>query len=71
MVDIVIHEDHAWEIRQYDPDSRLIRSLMTDPGERRSAGRETALPSRLKLVAFGPSEYALTLDLIEARELSE
>jgi len=71
MVDIVIHEDHAWEIRQYDPDSRLIRSLMTDPGDRRTAGRENPVPGRLKLVAFGPVEYALTLDLIEARELSE
>ncbi len=71
MVDIVIHEDHLWEIRQYDQDSRLIRSLKTDFGSRGTAGRQNPIPAKLELTAFGPSEYALTLDLIEARELSE
>jgi hypothetical protein len=67
-VDIIIHEDHLWEIRQYDRDSRLIRSLETDPDSRGSAGSQNPIPARLKLTAFGPFEYVLTLDLIEARE---
>jgi hypothetical protein len=71
MADIVIHEDHSWEIRQYNHDLRLIRSVVTDPAGKKTSGRESALPVRLKLAAFGLSEYALTLDLIEARESSE
>jgi hypothetical protein len=67
-VDIVIHKDHGWEIRQYDHDSRLIRSLKTDSGGRGSAGRQGPVPGRLELTVLGPSEYMLTLDLIEARE---
>jgi hypothetical protein len=70
-IDIVLQEDHLWEIRQYDSDSRLIRSLKTDPGRRGPAERQDPIPARLKLTAFGPSEYALTLDLIEVRELRE
>lgn len=68
MVDIVIHEGHLWEIRQYDPDSRLIRSLKTDPDSRGSAGSQNPIPVRLELTALGPSKYVLTLDLLEARE---
>jgi hypothetical protein len=70
-VDIVIHEDQLWEIRQYDQDSRLIRSLKTDPDTRGSAGSQNPIPARLELTAFGPSKYGLTLDLIEARGLSK
>jgi len=66
-IDIVLYEDHLWEIRQYDPDSRLIRSLKTEPGSRGPVQRQDPIPVRLKLTAFGPSEYALTLDLIEVR----
>jgi hypothetical protein len=71
MVDIVIHEAHVWEIRQYDHNARLIRSLKADPGSRGTAGRQNPIPVRLELTAFGPSEYALTLDLIEARDLGK
>lgn len=66
-VDIVIHEDHVWEIRQYDQDSGLIRSLKTDSGGRGPAGRQNPVPGRLELTVLGPSEYMLTLDLIEVR----
>ena len=71
MADIVIHKDHSWEIRQYNHDLRLIRSVATDPAGPKAGGREAALPVRLKLAAFGPSEYALTLDLIEVRDVGE
>lgn len=68
MVDVVIYEDHHWEIRQYDQDSRLIRALKTEPDTRGSAGSQHPIPARLELTALGPSKYVLTLDLIEARE---
>jgi hypothetical protein len=68
-VDIVIHGDRGWGIRQYDGDDRLIRSLTTDSHNPGAAQAGTPIPARLKLTASGPAEYALTLDLIEAREL--
>ncbi len=71
MVDIVIHGDHVWEIRQYDQDSRLVRSLKTGSDRRGTAGSQNPIPVRLELTAFGSSEYALTLNLIEARELGK
>jgi len=68
-VDVVVHEDNGWEIRQYDRDDSLIRSLKTDPDSR--PAEKGPIPSRLKLTASGPAEYALTLDLIEAWELGK
>jgi hypothetical protein len=68
-VDIIIHGDRGWEIRQYDRDNRSIRSLKRDPHSPGSAEEKTPIPARLRLTASGPAEYALTLDLIEAREL--
>ncbi|MBU0734838.1 MAG: hypothetical protein KJ573_00410 [Proteobacteria bacterium] len=71
IVDIITHKDRPWEIRQYDHDFRLIRSLKTHMGSERTTERQNAIPARLELTAYGPSEYSLTLELIEARELTK
>ena len=68
IVDIITHKDHPWKIRQYDHDFRLIRSLKTYPDSEGSTEKRHAIPGRLELTAYGPSQYSLTLKLIEARE---
>jgi len=66
MVDIIDQGKHTWEIKQYLPDYRLVRTVkIMSTAEPDSAGRKEISDSIL-LIAHGSSGYSLAMDLVEA-----
>ena len=70
IVDIVLREDDTWEIREYDPYSRLIRCVKADSLNRQQANSYD-IPEKITLVSYGKHEYILILSLIKAKQLTD
>jgi hypothetical protein len=66
LVDIISRAAHNWEIRQYLPDYRLVRTVKCiSAGEPGSAGRK-GIADKIELKAHGSPGYALAMELVEA-----
>lgn len=61
--DIIVDPEGRWEIRRYDADNRLVRTITTDGTEVTSAN---GFPSRVYLEARGTARYRLHLSMMEA-----
>jgi hypothetical protein len=71
MVDIISRAAHNWEIRQYLPDYRLVRTVKCiTAGEPGSAGRK-GIADKIELKAHGSPAYALDMELVEAIPLTK
>ena len=66
IVDLVIHGDSSWQIRQYSRQLRLIRTVTAFFNKKNSAEEQAAIPVRLELTAHGVAGYNLIMDLVEA-----
>ncbi len=66
IVDLVIHGDRSWQIRQYSRQLRLIRTVTAVFGKENPAAEQAAIPVRLELTAHGVAGYNLIMDLVEA-----
>jgi hypothetical protein len=71
MVDIISRPAHNWEIRQYLPDYRLVRTVKSmsaaEPG---SAGRK-GIADKIELKADGSPKYELDMEMVEAIPLTK
>lgn len=68
IVDVITNQNGPWEIRQYNDDSKLTRSVRAYPNRQGATEKQKTIPGRLVLTAYGSHGYSLTLELIEARE---
>jgi len=68
IVDVIGRNKNLWEIRQYNDNSDLSRSVRAYPDSKRAVKKQEAIPGRLVLTAYGSPGYSLILELIEARE---
>jgi hypothetical protein len=66
IVDLVIHGDRSWQIRQYSQQLRLTRTVTAFFSQENSAEEQAAMPDRLELTAHGVAGYNLIMDLVEA-----
>ena len=66
--DIVLQPDGLWEIRRYNQNHRLMRTIAPMAKEDLHAG---GLPSRVVLKAYGLGGYELRMSLIEAVPLEK
>lgn len=67
VVDVITTGTDSWEIREYNDDFALTRSVRAYPNPQRNNKKQESVPGKLVLTAYGSSEYSLTLELIEAR----
>jgi hypothetical protein len=67
-VDVIVHPDGSWEIKQYDSSARMERSVRGFFVEKNQTEGVSGkmVPQRLELTAHGFVGYKLSLDLIEA-----
>lgn len=66
MVDLVIHGDRSWQIRQYSRQLRLKRTVTAFFSNENPTEEQSAIPDRLDLTAHGATSYKLIMDLVEA-----
>jgi hypothetical protein len=71
ITDIVTGDNSAWEIRRYNKNKTLSRSIKASKPEKLSGQGGTWLPGRIEIKAHGMHEYLLTLDLIESELIAE
>jgi hypothetical protein len=69
IVDLMIHGDRSWQIRQYSRQLRLIRTVTAFFSKKNPAAEQAAIPVRLELTAHGLAGYNLIMDLVEAVSL--
>jgi hypothetical protein len=67
VVDVITTGNGSWEIREYSDDFALTRSVRAYPDPQGNGEKQKSVPGKLVLTVYGPSEYSLTLELIEAR----
>ena len=70
-VDVIRRHNNLWEIRQYNDNSDLSRSVRAYPDSKRAVKKQENIPGRLVLTAYGSHGYSLILELIEARVSSQ
>lgn len=70
IVDLVIHRDRTWQIRQYNRRFRLNRTVSAFFSQKDPIEEGYAIPHRLELTAHGVAGYKLIMDLVEAVPLS-
>ena len=63
VVDVIVHEDDAWEIATYAGGQKPLRKV-------RASSVRDGIPEMLELSAFGFREYSLRLKLISAEAVS-
>ena len=66
--DLLTTEDHGWELRAYNKDGTLRRTLIADGSGAENAA--TRIPKHLTLIAHGMLGYELNLTLVEALPLT-
>lgn len=66
IVDLVIQSDRSWQIRQYNRNLRLNRTVTASFSKKNPAAEHPAIPDRLELTAHGVGGYNLMMDLVEA-----
>lgn len=66
IIDLVIHGDRSWQIRQYSRQLRLKRTVTAFFSQENPAKDQNAIPDRLELTAHGIAGYNLIMDLVEA-----
>jgi hypothetical protein len=71
IIDIITFPDNAWEIRQYDKDLRLARTIRASLPTTADGSSQRVIPRRLELKAHGPPGYELSMSLVSAFSLSE
>ncbi len=63
VLDLTVHADDSWEMKQYNPNLDLIKTVMaTDLSD----SSQQRLPKTLKLTTHGLLGYEMTMHLIEA-----
>jgi hypothetical protein len=72
VVDVTTASECNWEIRQYDPDGALVKTVKADqcrilPGSSPKIG----FPGRIKLASRGKKRYALAFELKGAKRLTK
>ena len=70
IVDLVIHGDRTWQIRQYNRQFRLKRTVSAFFSQENPGENQYTIPHRLELTAYGDAGYKLIMDLVEAVPLS-
>jgi len=70
IVDLVIHGDRTWQIRQYNRQFRLKRTVSAFFSPKNPGENQYTIPHRLELTAYGDAGYKLIMDLVEAVPLS-
>jgi len=71
IVDIITSLDQTWEIRQYNHDLRLDRTVKGIQAKSTGPGYYPGITQRIELTAYGASGYALVMDLVEAIPLTK
>jgi hypothetical protein len=71
MVDIIRRKVHNWEIRQYLPDYRLVRTVKSMSAEEPGSAGRKGIADKIELNAHGSPGYALVMDLVEAIPLTK
>ena len=71
IVDIIIHSDHYWEIRQYTHDFCLFRTVKGYVAKNAGSTGQPEIPDRIDLTSHGPSGYTLVMNLVEAIPLMQ
>jgi hypothetical protein len=71
IIDIVTNSDNTWEIRQYNKDLRLTRTVRAWPPNDAGSGDNQHIPKRLELKSRGFHGYRLAMTLVDAVLLSE
>ncbi len=66
IVDIIIHGDHFWEIKQYTHDFRHDRTVRCYVTKKTGPMGQPEIPDRIELTAHGPKGYRLVMNLVEA-----
>jgi hypothetical protein len=66
IVDLVIHGDRSWQIKQYSRQLHLIRTVTAFFSKKNPAAEQATIPVRLELTAHGVAGYNLIMDLVEA-----
>ncbi len=70
LMDVIHHPDRSWEIRKYDKDQKLTRTVHALWPINLGSAKTFRIPERLELEAYGPHSYELTMKLMEAERLS-
>lgn len=70
VIDMIIPPDNSWEIRQYNKDRRLTRTVKAMAKKNTGSEDQRLIPERLVLKAYGLRTYELTMTLVEAVCLS-
>lgn len=71
-VDVITHENDGWEIRQYTPFQRRVRTikaLFADKNNHQGPKKAFAVPSMIEVTAHGIFGYSLTLELLDVRQI--
>jgi len=71
IVDIVTNSDNTWEIRQYNKDLRLTRTVKAWPPDDAGSVDNRHIPGRLELKTHGFHGYRLAMTLVDAVPLSQ
>ena len=71
IVDIIIHSDHCWEIRQYTHDFCLFRTVKGYVAKNVNPTGQPEIPDRIDLTSHGFSGYTLVMNLVEAIPLTK
>jgi hypothetical protein len=66
IVDLVVHGDLSWQIRQYNRQMCLERTVTAFSNRPYRGEDRYAIADRLELTAYGAAGYSLIMDLIEA-----
>ncbi|RLC20631.1 MAG: hypothetical protein DRI57_04360 [Deltaproteobacteria bacterium] len=66
IIDVITNHDNTWEIRKYNKDFSLMRSVKAYPPGQESSLSQKMIPGKLELTAHGSQRYALILELIKA-----
>jgi hypothetical protein len=70
-LDIINQGEHNWEIRQYLPDYRLVRTVRTMPAKDPDLVDRKGIADKIELTAHGSPGYSLIMDLVEAVPLAK
>ncbi len=71
VVEIEFVSEYAWEIREYDARRRLRRRVVAETTPGKTGAESAPIPTRLRLERLTRPKYVLTMDLIDAKPLTE
>lgn len=71
VTDIMSHAGNGWEIRQYNPNTKLSRRVVADSCRQTPQDHQQTFACRMELSTYGPAPYTLYMQLLEAESLNE